>query len=115
MLIKELSCHYYVLPDYRIIATDYTISEELIRGGGSDDGDLIDSFKEGEVRRELNKDDGWGYEGQLEGEWEIAFYYRDPLAFAFESGIALFDGFKILEATHEYIIAQSKIVIEGKP
>jgi hypothetical protein len=47
--------HYYVLPDYRILTTDDKVSDELIRGGGSDDGDLIDSFKKGEVRRNLSQ------------------------------------------------------------
>jgi hypothetical protein len=107
--------HYYVLPDYRILTTDDKVPDELIRGGGSDDGDLIDSFKKGEVRRELEPAYHCeGYEGQLEGESDLEFYRRDPIAFTFESGIATFRYLsvgKILEADEQYIIAQSKIII----
>jgi len=105
--------YYYVLPDYRILATDDEVPAELIRES-ADDGDPIDSFKEGEVRCELDSEYASPIHtdtGQLKGETELEFYRRDPINFTFEYGIATFTGFKIVEAPHEYIISQSKIII----
>jgi hypothetical protein len=107
--------HYYVAPDYTILETTVPIPDDLVRGTDSDDGDPIDSFKDGEVRRELESAEKcWGYEGQLDSESDLEFYQRDPIAFAFESGIATFRYLsvgKILEANEHYIKSQSKIII----
>ena len=92
--LSDFYRYYYVLPDYTVLATDYEVPAKLIRR------ELEPAFQ------------CEGHEGQLEGESDLEFYRRDPINFAFESGIATFTGFKIVEATHEHIIAQSKIITE---